>query len=689
MKIITLNHFAFFWQSLKPIHLTFFIFAYLASFFIFAEEKTDADRYPAAFFEQYRPQNALEMIELLPGFNFDRGSNARGFGGNAGNVLIDGGRPSSKSGGIRTALLRIPTSQVERIEILRGGVSSGEAAGQSVVANVITKNNVTSGRWAFKERWTSHVKVQPNLELAIATQLGDWKSAFDIDIGARESYRTADIKVVDASNSLESSSSEILSDIAEFAFANAQGITDVGSGKLTLNARIGGNRYSQDTNRDIFIARPVDSGDRDQFWDINVKSKFKTGEFSVDWVNNINDWKWHIIGLSLIEDRKFENQFHSEDINEGSTFDSQFVQDALSSENIARITFGRSKGAQFKPEYGVEFARNKLTSDSLSFVNDLQQILNGGNVVVEELRLETFATFVYSVNPQFILEGGLTGELSEIKVSGDSSQKQNFTFLKPRLSLTFKANENNQIVWEIERRVGQLNFRDFAASSQVSDERTTSGNPNLAPDTTDEFAVTYDWSFNQRGSLKIKAFYQQKSDILEQILLPSGGQGIGNAGDATFWGIATDLNLPLDALLPNGLLELSHVYRDSDFDDPIISRSRTINNFTPNSLDFKLRQDLTDIQLAWGMEYSGSFTNTNYFVDERRTFSGNKRLRVFIETSRYFNSKIQLEISDINTARFDRTRYIYQDNRGGIFDKTETANRIRQPNIKLTISRNF
>ena len=77
--------------------------------------------YPASFFEQYTPQNAFEMIERSPGFSFDAGSEARGFGGNAGNVLIDMARPRSKSGDLRGALARIPFEQVVRIEILRGG----------------------------------------------------------------------------------------------------------------------------------------------------------------------------------------------------------------------------------------------------------------------------------------------------------------------------------------------------------------------------------------------------------------------------------------------------------------------------------------------------------------------------------------------------------------------------------------
>jgi hypothetical protein len=51
--------------------------------------------YPAAFFNAYAPNTALDMINRLPGFQFDRGAgnDVRGLAGSAGNVLIDGAAP--------------------------------------------------------------------------------------------------------------------------------------------------------------------------------------------------------------------------------------------------------------------------------------------------------------------------------------------------------------------------------------------------------------------------------------------------------------------------------------------------------------------------------------------------------------------------------------------------------------------
>jgi len=77
--------------------------------------------YPASFFDSAHPATANDMITRLPGFSLDTGNSARGFAGTAGNVLIDGTRPTAKTDDLQTILTRIPAGDVDRIELIRGG----------------------------------------------------------------------------------------------------------------------------------------------------------------------------------------------------------------------------------------------------------------------------------------------------------------------------------------------------------------------------------------------------------------------------------------------------------------------------------------------------------------------------------------------------------------------------------------
>ena len=53
-------------------------------------------QYGADYFEKYKPNTALDIVKQIPGFILDDINDSRGYGASAGNVLINGRRPSSK-----------------------------------------------------------------------------------------------------------------------------------------------------------------------------------------------------------------------------------------------------------------------------------------------------------------------------------------------------------------------------------------------------------------------------------------------------------------------------------------------------------------------------------------------------------------------------------------------------------------
>lgn len=129
---------------------------------------TDGDEegvtYPAMFFQRYQPVNAYDMVQRVPGFTLDNGGDRRGFGAAAGNILINGRRPSTKDDLPSALLSRIPASNVERIELIRGQLRGIDMRGQSVVANVIMREDTPA-----TTRW--NVIVGENLEQGLTPQI--------------------------------------------------------------------------------------------------------------------------------------------------------------------------------------------------------------------------------------------------------------------------------------------------------------------------------------------------------------------------------------------------------------------------------------------------------------------------------------------------------------------------------------
>jgi len=312
--------------------------------------------------------------------------------------------------------------------------------------------------------------------------------------------------------------------------------------------------------------------------------------------------------------------------------------------------------------------------------------------VVEEIRGEIFASFIFQASNVLTLEGGLTAEFSQIEVTSVKNQKQDFSFIKPRLSSTYKFNAKSQLSVELSHNVGQLNFGDFATSNEAFDGITNTGNSNLMPDQTTEFAATYDWSISERGSFKVKLFHQWRKDILEQVVIGEDANGslaygLGNAGSARFWGINTDINLPLDYLLSDSLLKISHSYQGSDFYDPIINQNRNINNYVPNVLELNFRQDFIEDKFSWGFSYNASTVNKTYRVNEVQTLNEAKRFSLFIESTKFFGVKTFMEVS--NNREQTRSRFFYQANRNGLLNGSQDAHRKFKPVVILKFSGTF
>ena len=100
--------------------------------------------FDGVFFKQYNPVTAADIVNRVPGFEIDDGEVLRGFGATAGNVLVNGERPSSKVL-ISEQLKRIPADSVVKIELISGSSSNVDVRGQTQLVNVVLKKAKQGG----------------------------------------------------------------------------------------------------------------------------------------------------------------------------------------------------------------------------------------------------------------------------------------------------------------------------------------------------------------------------------------------------------------------------------------------------------------------------------------------------------------------------------------------------------------
>ena len=139
--------------------------------------------YTADFFARFAPTTALDIVRQVPGFMLDLGnSDIRGFAGAAGNVVINGSRPSSKSDSIETQLSRIPASRVVRVEIASGDLYGTDYAGKAQVVNVVLSADAgIDGNVTGKLRRLYTGRIVPDLSASALIKRG--ASSFNLSAG--------------------------------------------------------------------------------------------------------------------------------------------------------------------------------------------------------------------------------------------------------------------------------------------------------------------------------------------------------------------------------------------------------------------------------------------------------------------------------------------------------------------------
>lgn len=629
--------------------------------------------YSADFFAEYAPQTALDMVLRTPGFSLDEGENVRGFGAAAGNVLIDGARPSVKGDGLRDFLARIPASQVLEVRLIRNA-QTAEAQGQALILNIVRRPVERSGSWSAGLEQTGDGDPVPFGSLSFAGQALGFEGSFEIEgfqdqtpVRTRRAFSAPD-------GALQANWVERR--VEEFTQIGVSGDArrPVLGGLLALNGSAQFERFTLNRDSRIYAFRPA-VGVPDTFAPFAQEQDEYEWELGADFSRRFGAVEAKLVGLITLdtetEEQRDSRRTAADVLLQASTLTSE--QEAL--EAVLRGSAAWGGGRDWRFEAAAETAYNRLDS-TLAVTRDTRAgpvpvVLPGAATLVEETRGEALLTFAYAPPGRLRFDGVVGGETSEITVSGDAQNSQRFTFFKPRASASYDLGGGATARLGVERRIGQLDFGDFAASAGLFDGVSTAGNPALGPETAWVYSVDLDWRRDDGFALTFEAFYEEREGVLEHVTLPSGGAGIANAGPATVTGLAVTLDLPLDVVIQGGEFSLYGESNDSVFRDPLINRDRLLTSFATSYVEAAFRHDPPGLPFSWGLNWRGPFSQTGYRVDEQDLRADSAQIGGFLETTAFFDLVTRLELRNVNTARFQRERRRFAPDRSGALSGVE------------------
>jgi outer membrane receptor for ferrienterochelin and colicin len=642
----------------------------------------DAGRvtYDAAFFAQFSPQTALDMVRQTPGFSLDGGEDRRGFSGAVGNLLIDGVRPTAKSQSLDSILSRIPARQVLRVEVLRGAEASGDASGQSVLVNVVRTPSAGSGIWRAGGEYNG-AGAGPQGEASYNGRVGQFEYGVGVDYynhyreqpGMRAYYDDAGVL-------LRTADTPSPRDFREGSLT-ANAALPLFGGRLSANAQYYRNRFHATSG--FFYADPL-SASLGSETDV-LTEKNQNLEVGLNYDREFGPWSLALIGLANRGNYTNEEIFSS--FSPSENFVSAFGQgiDNESSETILRASLSRAFG-EHRLEFGGEGAFNSLDASLIFTLDDgsgpVVQSIQNSNVLVEEERAEVFAVHTWRPNDSWAVETRLAGERSTLTFTGDTNKTVELAFFKPSLQVSRNFGANNQARLRFYRDIGQLDFNDFVSAAGLGDARIEGGNPDLRPQTAWRAEFAADFRLPGDTALSLALTRHWVEDLADLVNLtdtqdtPSTADDVsfdapGNIGEADAWSLTTRLTLPLRTLIPGAQVTASGTLWQTEVVDPITQRVRDFSGQPETELELEFRQDLNALKLAWGVSYYKQSENTSFRFNETDTYEEGPWVDAFVESTAIEGLRLRLVAANIFDGEIKRQRRFFSPNRAGALDNVQ------------------
>ncbi len=629
--------------------------------------------YEAAYFDQFGPVSAGDMIDRIPGVGNTTGGGSptggggfrggggggggRGFGSGAGGIeiLINGKRTAGKNNQTSSVLGRITADQVNYIQLIRGTSGELDVRGSGQVVNVVLfeELDTSSLQWELNTDYYRDGHTQPGANVAYSDRIGDLEYVLSAVAEPRYEHR-------------ETTERSILGDFSPNDFLTEDRIREQTTYELSANltyqvsesssARFNALWAQNDNPTDVFrtitdltvnpnqlrIEREDIPGERDN-WEIggDYEQFFGNGSrFKVLFVRNQanND---------TIRERF---QLRTPTTEEKDIF---LRNSSTTEEDIIRGSFTFDIGDEQDLEMGVERAVTTLDSSlSLGTLSEegtpsasvgglVPVALTNANSVVEETRYEPFLIHNWTINQRMSLESTLLYEYSEIAQSGDVNKKRDFDFIKPKLDLRYDLTPTIQLRGSIEKVVRQLSFADFVAStdSQDDDSETLFGNENLRQ----EWFWSYNFNAQYRfpddiGVIDANMYYHEHHDVIERIDVSPSEDNLqsanGNIGDGTMYGASLNATMRMTYLgLPNLLVTSNLSVADSEIIDPFLGIERRFSQFGRGRWTLSFRHDIPQWNFNWGGSWSNRFDHNQftYDIDDYIATLGEPSVSVFAQ----------------------------------------------------------
>jgi hypothetical protein len=650
-----------------------------------------ARSYTPVDFVRFAPKTALDMLRQVPGFTIqqpDPNDLRRGLGQAQTNVLINGRRFSGKSNDVVTEVGRIAASNVVRIDIVDGATLDVPGlSGQ--VANIVTAARGVSGSFAWRPQVRPHTDQTrfTNGDASISGALGSVDYTLSVgnesDIGGeigREFVFTPDGAIIDRRD-------ETLWFDGERPRISATLKRERGATIANLNGSIGIEHVNVG---EISLRSGPEQVDRDRRLDEERRNW--DYELGGDYEFPLGGGQLKLIGLRRFEHAPFVQTLTIDFADSSPRTGDRFSQTGDTAETIIRSEYRWRAGAadwQVSAEGALNILDIANSLDRIGPSGDFEPVpLPNSAARVDEKRAEIALSYGRPLSPNLSFQGSIGGEYSKLSQSSENGLTREFYRPKGFVSVAWKPSPRLDVSAKLERVVGQLNFFDFVASSNVSAGTTNASNPNLVPPQSWDAEVEATRNLGPFGTATARVYGRLISDIVDIIPVDDDGQAPGNLDSAKLYGVQWTSTFNFDPLGWRGAkLDLDVQLQKTELEDPVTGQIRGINETLYRRILANLRHDIPGTPWAYGLGYDEYRDTAGFRLDQEIQFvSEPGNLSAFVEHKDVLGLTIRGTVENLLGSNVQLTRDFYDGRRTGPLLFTEDRNRSYGRVFTLAIS---
>ncbi len=653
-----------------------------------------AQRHTPGDFASFSPRTALDMVEKVPGFLIVTGTNggARGLGAATENVLINGERIANKSTDARSALQRIAATQVAYVDIVDGASLNvpgltGQVANVVLVAGAAQAGLTTTIRW--QPEWRP--RIADNWlagEVSTTGRLGGVNVTLSLKNDANRQGHWGPEERFDGNGVLQFTREEFAryyGDRPRLALALAH--TTTSGNKWNFN--LGGQLQKIHDRVSSVSVRPTNGIVRETFESIKDEHNFDIGG---DYELGLGKGRLKLIGLYRFEHSPNVDTFVVDQAIDGRSGE-RFKQTADEGESILRGEYGWRTAAGTDWQVALEGAYNTLDVDAefATLQPDgsfLPVIFGGETTKVEEKRGDASLTWGRALASNLTAQINLGAEYSELSSSGPGGLTRRFVRPKGKLALAWKVGPRTTINYQLQRRVDQLNFFDFASSVDVANGQGNGGNGLLVPPILNRTELEFVQDMGAWGNASVAFAYAYAQDLVDQIPLSPTTEGRGNLPGAHLYRVSSKATLLLDRLGWKGArINSDLTWRRNRVRDPLTGGWRDQSQGQEYLVDVSLRHDIPASKLAWGVGYFDERNSPQLRLDAiEHDYTKGAFVTAFVEHKNVAGFTVKLSYRNLEglTDAFDRT--VFVDRRDGPIAFSESRRRKFGQYFQLTMT---